>query len=215
MEKRKPGNGSLPSDPQGGLSLLCIISSTSEGRASKISARIFLAVSSSWRLGFTVGLGALGLRRYGPSHEKASQVVWLASSSEMLLPCLAQLPYVIESQRIFCNTQYNLSPRMPAFAYLMCSPCFSEWKHGCHYRLDMPLIDDRRNLGGFLSIGFGNQPLCTNATGFCFAFRNVRSRGDKRPSGFNTSQDPSKVSSPTVSRTTSTPCTTSSNRWAL
>jgi len=38
-----------------------IISSTSEGRAPKTSARISLAVSSSWRLGFTAGIGALGL----------------------------------------------------------------------------------------------------------------------------------------------------------
>jgi len=47
----------------------CIISSTSEGWAPKTSARISLAVSSSWRLGFTAGLCALFLRRYGPSHE--------------------------------------------------------------------------------------------------------------------------------------------------
>jgi len=74
------------------------ISSTSEGRAPNTSARISLAVSSARSLGFTTGLGALGLRRYGPSHENPG---WsgLQSPPRCFSPCSAQLPACHRSRR--------------------------------------------------------------------------------------------------------------------
>ena len=67
----------------------CVISSTSEGRAPKTSARISLAVSSSMRLGFTAGHGALGLylRHHGHLMRRPSR--WSGSPSPPRCCCPA------------------------------------------------------------------------------------------------------------------------------
>jgi len=82
-------------------SLSRIISSTSEDRAPKTSARISLAVSSSWRLGFTAGIGALGLRLSRQGHLMRRPPRWsgLPVPPRCFRPCSAQLPAYHRSRR--------------------------------------------------------------------------------------------------------------------
>jgi len=77
------------------------LSSESKGWAPNTSTRISLAVSSSWRLGFTAGLGALSLCLSHQDYLMRRPSRWsgLPAPPGCFSPCSAQLPACHRSRR--------------------------------------------------------------------------------------------------------------------